>query len=269
MKKIIYITLVLIIFSSSTASSQFWKKNKKETEQIVDKKESPSKPASPEVKSNDETENVVQAQEPQSTSTGAQKNSVELKAGKPKKKKSNFKPKKNITQPELDSGTIEQQFDYIITKSSSFKQFQLIRRASILKVKAHTLDSIKMIRKELITANKSVAQTKSSINQLENEVQLLKKENESISEEVDSISLFGSLMSKTKYNTIVWGLIVVLLLGLIYFIAQFKKGCLVTTSAKNNLDKIEYEFEAFRKKSLKKEQETMRKLQDEINKNVH
>ena len=40
-----------------------------------------------------------------------------------------------------------------------------------------------------------------------------------------------------------------------------------TKSSKNELEKIENEFESFRKNSLKKEQETMRKLQDEINKN--
>ena len=64
--------------------------------------------------------------------------------------------KKNIVQPELDSGTIEQQFDYIITKSSTFKDFQLIRKTSILKVKDHTLDSLKILKNDLIQANKSI-----------------------------------------------------------------------------------------------------------------
>ena len=53
-------------------------------------------------------------------------------------------------QPELESGTIESQFDYIITKSTSFKDFQLIRKPSILKVKANTLDSLKKVRSFLV-----------------------------------------------------------------------------------------------------------------------
>jgi septal ring factor EnvC (AmiA/AmiB activator) len=176
---------------------------------------------------------------------------------------------KNIAQPELDSGTIEQQFDYIITKSSKFKDFQLIRKASILKVKAHALDSIKTVRKDLITANKSIAQIEGSISQLESEVQTLKNEIETISTAVDSISLFGTPLSKSAYNSVVWSIIVVLLLALIVFIAQFKKSNIITKHTKNDLNKIENEFEAFRKKAMKKEQEVMRKLQDEINKNTH
>lgn len=176
---------------------------------------------------------------------------------------------KAVAQPELDSGTIEQQFDYIITKSSKFKDFQLIRKTSILKVKAHALDSIKNVQKELIVANKSIEDIKGKIGQLEGEVQTLKNEIESISLDVDSISLFGTPLSKTSYNSIVWIIIAVLLLGLLIFIAQFKKSNVVTKRTKNELEKIENEFEAFRKKAMKKEQEIMRKLQDEINKNSH
>ena len=100
---------------------------------------------------------------------------------------------KNISQPELDSGTIEEKFDYIITKSSKFKDFQLIRLSSLLKVKDHTLDSIKTIRKDLIKANESAAKIKNTNGQLESEVQTLKNEIEAISVDIDSISVFERL----------------------------------------------------------------------------
>jgi len=172
-----------------------------------------------------------------------------------------------ISQPELDSGSIEQQFDYIISKSANFKDFQLIRRSSILKVKDHALDSIRAIRKELINANKSSKKISNTISQLENKIQTLKNEVEVISKEVDSISFFGKLLSKSTYNAFVWSIILVLLLGLILFIIRFKNSTTITKRSKNILDKVEAEFESFRKLTLKKEQETMRKLQDEINKN--
>ena len=174
---------------------------------------------------------------------------------------------KNVPQPELDSGTIEQQFDYIITKSTKFKEFQLIRKTSILKVKTHTLDSIKTLQTKLNTANSSTTQLGSTISQLENEVSELKTEIESISVNIESISFFGTPLSKTTYNTIVWSIIVILILFLIIFIARLKSNTSSTKSSKNELEKIETEFEAFRKNALKKEQEIMRKLQDQINKN--
>ena len=174
---------------------------------------------------------------------------------------------KKIAQPELESGTIEEQFDYIITKSSKFKEFQLIRKTSILKVKAHALDSIKKNREDFIKANKSVEQIEGTISKLETEVLDLKNEIESISVAIDSISFFGTPLSKSAYNTLVWSIIGVLLLILIVLLLRFKSNSSATKNAKYEYEKIDSEFEAFRKKSLKKEQETMRKLQDEINKN--
>ena len=182
---------------------------------------------------------------------------------------STFAQSNNIPQPELDSGTIEGQFDYIIEKSTKFRDFQLIRKPSILKIKANTLDSIKTIRKDLIVANTSIEQNKSTISQLETEVEGLKNEVTSISKDVDSISFMGVDLSKVNYNMIVWSLIIVLLLGLIVFISMFKKGNLDSTKTLSNLEKLENDFEAFRKKAMLKEQEVMRKLQDELNRNAN
>ncbi len=172
-------------------------------------------------------------------------------------------------QPELDSGTIEQQFDYIINKSTKFKDFQLIRKTSILKVKSHTLDSVKLIQKELVDANSSAINAKNSVSQLQEEVKTLNSQIESISKDVDSISFVGMPLSKSAYNSFVWIIIAALLAGLLTFIFLFKKGHSTTGEAKNDLEKVNKEYEDFRKKALIKEQETMRKLQDEINKHSH
>jgi peptidoglycan hydrolase CwlO-like protein len=175
----------------------------------------------------------------------------------------------NIQQPELDTGTIEEKFDYIIEKSTQFRDFQLIRKPSILKVKAHTLDSIKTVRKDLVNANESIKANQITISELKNEVEDLKNEVSIISKDVDSISFMGTDLSKSNYNMIVWALIIILLLGLITFFSMFKKSNMDTKTAKANGEKLENDFDAFRKKAMLKEQEVMRKLQDEINKNSH
>jgi hypothetical protein len=176
---------------------------------------------------------------------------------------------KNVAQPELESGTIEQQFDYIINKSTSFKDFQLIRKASILKVKSHTLDTVKIIRTDLTEAKASALKANNNSNQLKTEVQTLNTQIESISKDVDSISFLGMPLSKSAYNSFVWIIIAGLLAGLATFIFLFKKSHAITKLAQEDLEKINNDFEAFRKKALLKEQETMRKLQDEINKHSH
>jgi membrane protein insertase Oxa1/YidC/SpoIIIJ len=175
----------------------------------------------------------------------------------------------NSNQLELDSGNIESQFDYILTKSTRWKEFQLIRKTSLLKVKDNVLDSLGTIRKNLISTNQSSSQLELKINSLNKEVVELKNEILIISENIDGISFFGVLINKSTYNVIVWSFIIVLLLAVTVILLKFKNNQLITNRTKNELTKIENEHEEFRKKSLKKEQEIMRKLQDEINKNAY
>lgn len=172
-----------------------------------------------------------------------------------------------IAQPELESGTIESQFDYIIEKSSSFKEFQLIRRSSILKVKDNALDSIRNIRKELIEAKKQISPLQEQITQLQNEVTTLNNSINAVADEKDSISFFGKDFDKTTYSTMVWSIIGVLILLLVFIAIKLKGSSSATNRTQKEFEKIENDFDDFRKKSMKKEQEIMRKLQDEINKN--
>lgn len=173
----------------------------------------------------------------------------------------------NAAQPELESGTIESQFDYIITKSSSFKDFQLIRKASILKVRKNTLDSLKSIQENYVEAKAAIAPLQNQIQALESEIITLKSDVAAAEEGKDSINVLGNLMNKTSYNTFVWSLVAVLVVALLFFVLQFKNSHLVTKKAKNEAESTENDLEEFKKKAMKKEQELMRKLQDELNKN--
>ena len=175
----------------------------------------------------------------------------------------------NNNQPELDSGTIESQFDYILSKSTRWKEFQLIRKTSLLKVKEHSIDSLKTIHNKFVSAKQLSSQLESKINGLKKEVDELKNEIQTISEIKDNIGFFGIRLSKSKYTLIVWSFISILIFLLVVILIKFKSNQLTTKTTKNELSKIENEFESYRKKSLRKEQEIMRKLQDEINKNSY
>lgn len=178
-----------------------------------------------------------------------------------------FAQSKAPTQPELESGTIESQFTYIIEKSSSFKDFQLIRKSSILKVKSNALDSLKSLRKEISSHSSETKQLNQKIVSLEKEVKALTSEVDGLKEDKDSISLFGNNVEKSLYNTILISCIVVLLILLVFFVLRFKANISSSKKIKREFEVLEKEYEEHRKKSLKKEQEIMRKLQDEINKN--
>ena len=144
-------------------------------------------------------------------------------------------------QPELESGTIESQFTYIIEKSSSFKDFQLIRKSSILKVKANALDSLKTIRKDLNESRGKVAGLNQQITQLQNEVATLKSEIASISEDKDSINFLGKNMDKAGYVSMMWIIVAALLVTLLFFIFKYKSSFGVIKQTKFELEKVENE----------------------------
>ncbi len=180
-----------------------------------------------------------------------------------------FGQKKKVAQPELESGSIESQFDYIINKSTSFKDFQLIRKASINKVKQNTIDSLRAAQTD-VTALKTAAQKQQeTVIALQAEINVLKEENATISENVESIAVLGKNVNKSAYQTITWLVLGVLLVFLVVLVLRFKSSNSNTKQTKHDLDKIGNELEEVRKKALKKEQELMRKLQDELNKNSH
>ncbi len=180
----------------------------------------------------------------------------------------------NTTQNEqlsLNSGTIDNQFEYVITKSSNWNDerrqpYEVIKRNWILTLKANVLDSLKAVHKNL-------NDTKSIVNKQVEEIALLKSNLTSTQStldktniEKDSMSLFGIQMSKGGYNSLMWSIIGGLLVFLLFFIYKFKDSNTVTKQAKTTLAETEEQFEEHRRVALEREQKVRRQLQDEINK---
>ena len=173
-------------------------------------------------------------------------------------------------QPEeklsLNNGTIDNQFEYVITKSNRYQEYKVIKTTWMYTLKSHTLDSLKAIKKQL-------ADTKLLVYNQDKEIQVLKTNlsdtNSTLNQtnlEKNSMSLFGMLMSKTSYNLLLWSIIGGLLAFLLFFMYKFNNSNAITKEAKFSLAETEEEFEEHRKRALEREQKVMRRLQDEINK---
>jgi len=62
----------------------------------------------------------------------------------------------NEDELSLDSGTLDSQFEYVIQKSNSWRDergqnYEVIKSNWLSKLKSHTLDSLKAVKKELVT----------------------------------------------------------------------------------------------------------------------
>jgi hypothetical protein len=170
----------------------------------------------------------------------------------------------------LNSGSIDNQFEYVIQKSYTYrgngKIYKNVERHWLYALKAHTLDSLKAIHNQLDNTRNVVNTQQTDIDKLNTDLESTKATLDATNVEKNSMALLGLQMSKTSYNLLMWSIIGGLLVFLLIFIYRFKNSNAVTKSAKKSLAEIEEEFEDHRRNALEREQKVRRQLQDELNK---
>ena len=168
----------------------------------------------------------------------------------------------------LDEGTIASKFNYLINESERFKEFQVVNRRWIRKVRDHVADSLNTVRADLDSKKNTITTQQKEIDGLKAELAGTNENLTTVTGERDSIKFFGANIGKNTYKSIMWGIVGGLaLLSLILFLS-FKRSNSVTSGTQQALKRTQDEFDSFRERTLKKEQKIMRRLQDELNKNA-
>lgn len=162
--------------------------------------------------------------------------------------------------------TVKDQFQKLYKQSNNYQVYKVVKKEAFLKLQKNTLDSISKIKKVSSEKDATISKHVNTITSLESNINKLNTDLSTAQSKVDNISLFGILLKKSTYNTILWSIIGLLLAFLLFFIYKFNRSNLITSEAKTSLTDVEQEFEQFRKKTLEKEQKLRRQLQDEINK---
>ena len=172
----------------------------------------------------------------------------------------------NEPKQTLDSGTIENQFDYLIKKSNRYQEYKVVKRAWLDRLKKAVDDSLNVVKKDLTNTKVTLSEKENEIVTLTNSLNTSKETVSNLNNEKDSINFFGMLISKPMYNTALWSIIIILLVALLFFIFKFNNSNIITREAKDKFSELEIEYENHRQRSLEREQQIRRKLQDEINK---
>lgn len=166
----------------------------------------------------------------------------------------------------LNSGTIDNQFEFVIRRSNSWQDYKTVKKTWLYALKAHTMDSLKAVHKDLADTKIVVSKQEGEIANLKSSLSNTESTLKATNEEKDNISLFGIQMSKASYKILMWAVIAGLLALLLFFIYKFKGSNSATRDAKHKLDEVESEFEEHRRNALEREQKVRRQLQDELNK---
>ena len=167
----------------------------------------------------------------------------------------------------LDSGTIEQQFEFLQKKSSTYQIYRMIKKSHFTKIRTNVNDSLTAIKKQLNDANLSIVSQKKAYNTLQKEIDTVTADLTNVSETKNNISFLGMSLDKKAFKTIFWTIIAILSLILGFFIYSFKNANKITKSTLANFSELEDEYNNSKTRALEREQVLNRKLQDEINKN--
>ncbi len=167
----------------------------------------------------------------------------------------------------LDSDNLENQFQYIITKTETFQQYQVVKRSLLQKLKKNTLDSIKSLKAQQYDLNKRLNDLKSELSDTEASLKDTQNRYDTATSEKDSLKLFGILITKATYYLIVITIIIGLIVALAIVFILFKRSNAITLKTKDTLTNTQQEFEKHRKWALEKEQKLSRELLREKQKN--
>lgn len=167
----------------------------------------------------------------------------------------------------IDTGSVANQFDYLIKESSRYQDYKVIKINWIEQLKTNMLDSLKADKIKLKENYNTILAQQATIDSLKNNTNKLQQTLTTLENEKENVSFLGVSLSKSMFKTTVYLILAALGLLLALFIFKFKQSNTITLQAKQNLKELESEFEEHRKVAIEREQKVRRQLQDEINKN--
>lgn len=161
---------------------------------------------------------------------------------------------------------IKEKFSELIESSNDFKGYKVVDYEKLTDLQQNTETRIENLKEEIRAYQESIRTKEGKIIALETELQTMQTQLNEVTAEKDAITFLGMLFDKSSYKTIMWGIVAILIMALAYFMYRYKNSHFHTREAQKNLEATEKELEAFRIKSLEKEQRLGRLLQDERNK---
>ena len=169
-------------------------------------------------------------------------------------------------KPSLNTGTIEEQFDFMVDKSSNYEEYKVIKKSWVNTMRAHLADTLNSMRGDIAGKQALIKQKDTRIDSLNAQLQQTRSQLQTAIKNRDSLTLLGIRMYKNAYNGVMWTLIGILIIALAVFIGLFKRSNQVTVQKGKDLDELKEEFEDHRKKAREQMEMVKRKHLDEINK---
>lgn len=166
----------------------------------------------------------------------------------------------------IEAKTIVDEYNEIIDNSGSYQEYKVIKKTALADFRVQLSDRKEAFETEISALEKEITNQTKEIKDLKAQLSSTQNSLAEVEEEKDSMQLFGSNLNKVVYQSIVFGIIGVLLLILIIVLIKYKSNAVATKEAKETLNRTEKDFEDYKRNALEKQQKLGRQLQDEKNK---
>jgi len=173
----------------------------------------------------------------------------------------------SLFSQETTEATLENQFIDVIEKSNRYQEYKVVKKFKLDKLRKSVTDTISELKSTIDASNTKIDEQQNEINQLSTKFNNSQNELKASNERENNMLFFGISTSKGIYNIILWSIIGGLTLLMIIFILKFKRSNAITKETRLKFEETETEFDDHRQRTLEREQQMRRKLQDEINKN--
>ena len=164
----------------------------------------------------------------------------------------------------LNDGTIEEQLEHVISKSSNWDVYKLILNDWVTKLRRNTLDSLNASKREIVAQKELVANRDKEISELQSTLQKTRDDLNLVQKEKNSITIFGMNISKGIFLSVT----ILIILGLATFAVMafglYKRSFSVINKTQTELDKITQEFETHRQEARKKQEQLVVQHHKEI-----
>ena len=148
---------------------------------------------------------------------------------------------------ELTTRPMQDQLKWLEDRTRIYENFRAIREDIFQKVKNNVTDSLRANDRRITELTGRVSSLNQKIDSLDNTLQATQTNLDDMTNTKNSIRVLGMNVNKLTYNSIIWtiiaGLIVLLILGLVVF----KRNQAITLNTQKELKDLKDEFEEYRK----------------------
>ena len=154
----------------------------------------------------------------------------------------------------LDTGTINQQLEYLQKNTNIYNNYRAVRNDMFLRLKSNVLETKSNLESEIQRLNTDLESNKTKIDTLQSQLTATRADLEEAIKTKNSFSLLGINIDKVLYNTVLWVIILALAVFITITFLLYKRSMVTTSHCKKDLDEIKNQFDAYKKQTREKQE---------------